>query len=178
MAVYPVRRRLPTAHSTQIGRIITRWAVLEWQLKNIAYALLNIGPKEGRLAVRETRVEKYIDMIEDLMKLKGLPVPDDLADFKTTLKILESHSNRLAHSIWIRHPDFKEPVMQLLKGKWQPNPKEPKRTVSRLIEPEAVLIRLKELREFALLIDQGVDAAGRLEKYVTRALQSSRQKSS
>ena len=62
MPTYPVRRKLPVAYSTEIGRIITRWAWLEWELKRVAYTILEIGPKEGRLSVREPRAHDYLTM--------------------------------------------------------------------------------------------------------------------
>ena len=55
MATYPVRDKLPISHTTEIGRIITRWAFLEWLLRQIAYLLLDLNPKAGRLAVRDPR---------------------------------------------------------------------------------------------------------------------------
>ena len=75
MPTYPVRPNLPVAYSTEIGRIITRWARLEWELKRIAYTILQIGPKEGRLSVREPRAHEHLTMIEDLMRVRGLDLP-------------------------------------------------------------------------------------------------------
>lgn len=158
MAVYKVRRRLPTAHCTQIGRIVTRWAFLEWQLKNVAYVLLNVGPKEGRLAVREPRATDYVTMLEDLIRVRGINVPFAFKKYKDFLEILVNHRDRLAHGIWLKHPGFNEPVLQLTKGKWNPDPQNPKRKTKRIIEPEGALIRLKELREFVPLIDQATNA--------------------
>ena len=177
MAEYPVRRRIPTAHSIQIGRIITRWAVLEWRLRNTIYALLGIGPKEGRITVREQRAENYITTIKDLMKIKRISIQFDLIKYIKFLKILREHRNNLAHGIWLKHPDFEEPVLQLIKGKWNPDPSNPKTKTKRVIDPEGALIRPQELRQFSQLIDKAIDAAAQLEDQVTRALASSRQKS-
>lgn len=177
MNTYKVRKTLPTAHSTQIGRIITRWALLEWRLRNIAYRLLNIGPKEGRLAVRDPRATDYVLMLEDLMNLKGLKIPFNFVEYRKLLEILGTHRDLLAHGIWIKHPDFKEPVIQMTKGKWSPDPTKPGEKAKRLIKPEGALIRLKDLREFPPLIDRAIKGAEILEHHVSVALDSSRGKS-
>lgn len=175
MAEYKVRRRLPAAHCREIGRIITRWAFLEWRLRNVAYILLNVSPKQGRLAIREPRATDYLTMLQDLMDLAKVKVTADFAAFHKLLEVLGNHRDRLAHGIWIRHPDFKEPILQLTKGSWRPDPTGPK--AKRVISPEGALIRLRELREFVPLIDRAIDSSARLELEVSRALVRSRRKS-
>ncbi len=177
MAVYKVHRRLPTAHSTQIGRIITRWAYLEWSLRNSIYALLDIGPPQGRIAIREQRAERYVDTVEDLLRIAKIDVDFEFKKYKDFLRILREHRNSLTHGIWLKHPDFNEPVLQITKGTWNPQPSNPKTKTKRVIKPEAALIRLKELRKFVPLIDQAIYAAGLLEGRVTGALASSHKKS-
>lgn len=168
MPTYQVLRRIPSAHSKEIGRIITRWAFLEWRLKNVAYALLNVTPKQGRVAVREPRATNYVDMLRDLLHLAGIQVSVDLVDYQKLLEVLAGHRDRLAHGIWLKHPDFKDPVLQLVKGKWQPNPQKPK--AKRVIDPEGALIQAEELRQFVPLIDQAAKVAGQLEIQVSVAL--------
>ena len=72
MKTFPVIKRLPTNYYTHIGRVVSRWAYLEWKLRRIVYALLQVGPKHGRIAVREPRVVDCIVMIEDLMFLEKM----------------------------------------------------------------------------------------------------------
>lgn len=70
MGIYLVRYRLPTKYSTAIGRMITRFAALESALRNLIYALLELDPKMGRVAVRNPRIEESFTMIRDLMGLR------------------------------------------------------------------------------------------------------------
>ena len=55
MSEFPVIYNLPADHEREIGRIMIRWAHLEWKFKHTCYLLLGVGPKEGRLTVREPR---------------------------------------------------------------------------------------------------------------------------
>ena len=50
MDMHPMRWRLPAAYSTEIGRIITEFARVEWALKAVAFNALGINEKQGRLA--------------------------------------------------------------------------------------------------------------------------------
>ena len=156
---------------------MTRWAFLEWRLKNVAYRLLGVNPKEGRVAIREPRAEDYLDMLQDLILIKSLKIEFDFKEFKRVINILEGHRNRLAHGVWIKHPSHRSPVLQLTKGKWQPDPTNPKIRAKRVVEPEGVLIRLTELRQFAPLIDAAAKGVEQLEQAVALALEASPQKS-
>ena len=64
----------------------------------------------------------------------------------------------------------------MIKGSWSPDPDNPKKKAKRVINPEGALIRSKELREFAPLIEQAIKAAIDLEKQVERQLQALRKK--
>lgn len=110
MPEYRIRRSLPVAHSREIGRIVTHWSFLEWRLKNVAYALLGIGPKEGRLAVRQPRASDYVTMLQDLLDLKHVPVSVDLQKFRKLLNDLGDYRNSLVHGVWLKHPSYSDPV--------------------------------------------------------------------
>ena len=140
---YPTRYRLPVSYSTEIGRIITRWAFLEWRLRRVVNLLLDIGPKEGRLAVRAGRIDDYVTMIEELMKLKGITVQTDMAHLHSGLTQLEWNRDLLAHSVWVKHPATKTPMVQVLKGKWV-HPSKPK--TKRKVDPQGEPITLQQLR--------------------------------
>ena len=111
-----MRYRLPVYYSTQIGRIITRWAYLEWRLHETAYLLLKIGPKEGRLAVRAPRVADYVTMLQDIARVKSVTVTENWKDLKNLLVEAESYRNRLAHGVWMKCPGTKNPVIRDLSG--------------------------------------------------------------
>ena len=51
MINYPEVRRIPTSYATGIGRVMARWAYLEWQLGTILCKLTRIGPNEMKSLV-------------------------------------------------------------------------------------------------------------------------------
>ena len=150
MPIFPVRRKLPTAYSTEIGRLITRWAWLEWELKCVAYAILQLGPKEGRLSVREPRAHDYLTMIEDLMRVRGLSASASLKPYlkpaKAKLIELGDLRNAVAHGIWIKHEGTHLPTLQLVSGSLLQSIKWPHPLQKAKIEPRALAVELPGLR--------------------------------
>ena len=172
---HPTRFRLPAAYSMEIGRIITRWAFLESLLKRMAYSVLDVGQKEGRLAVREPRAADHMTMIEELLAVKGLAVAPDFKEIKDNLVPLERNRDALAHGIWVKHPATKIPVLQALKGKWS-HPAMPK--TKRIIVPEGMPITLEALRANTKSIEAGCIVIMRLHRSIEAQLESLPQKSS
>ncbi len=144
MPEYPIRYRLPVPYSTEIGRIITRWAFLEYRLKETTYMLIDVDPKVGRIAIREPRTTDYIDMIRDLMALKSLTTTVDLKKLRKTLEEIQIFRDKLAHGIWAKHDSTKLPVLQVTKGSYALKPGDQK-TKAR-IEPLALVVRLTDLK--------------------------------
>ncbi len=144
MPAYPIRYRLPVSYSTEIGRIITRWAFLEYRLKETTYMLLDVDPKIGRIAIREPRTTGYIDMIQDLMALESLTTTVDLKKLRKTLEEIQIFRDKLAHGIWAKHDTTKLPVLQVTKVSYALKPGDQK-TKAR-IEPLALLVRLTDLK--------------------------------
>lgn len=116
MDTYPIRKKLPVAHSTEIGRIITRFAYTEYLLRALTYNLLRVGPKQGRLAVKDLRPAEQITLIEDLSKLVGLKLNADWKELKRILREYHAVRNKLAHGIWVHHSETNVPVLQDLSG--------------------------------------------------------------
>lgn len=146
---FSVWERLPAEHSRQIGRIITRWAYLEWHLRQIVYQLLPVDPKAGRLVVREPRVTDAVTMISDLAEMRGVHLQKDFKKLNTELQRLVTHRDRIAHGIWLKNRDNKIPILQVTKGSWQPDPNNP--PIKRVIKPEGIPLSIKDLR---VLVDQ------------------------
>lgn len=150
MPEYPVRHKLPAAYSTAIGRVITRWAWLEWELKRVAYAILEIGPKAGRLSVREPRAHEYLTMIQDLMQVRKLSISDKLKRHMKPVKdTLVQHGdlrNALAHGIWIKRDDTSLPVLRIVSGDLFRRVNLPSSLPKAKIEPRALAIELRALR--------------------------------
>ena len=170
---FPLRYRLPVAYSTEIGRIMTRWAYIEWQLEQITYRIVGVGPKIGRLAIREPRVDAHITMITDLMKLRKITVGTNLTRLSEGLVQLKSMRDAIAHGIWLKHPSTKLPMLQYTKGKWSiaamPNTK-------RIVHPQAVPFTIKKLRAFVRSFDGAASTISNLEKEIAAQLSASPQK--
>ncbi len=146
MGIHPVWYKLPTAYNSAIGRMVSRFAVLETALRMLIYALLDVNPKLGRVAVRSPRVRDSFTMIEDLMALR---------DFKTTLNIklmatkaaeLEEFRDKIAHGVWVKHPGSGKPILQVTTGKY-PHRKGGKSMKAR-INPIAASIPLDVFRTY------------------------------
>lgn len=178
---HPTRFRLPPSYSMEIGRTISRWAFLEWRIKQIGYLLVfwpdppSKNPKVGRLVVREPRIDDYTTMIKDLMKLRRLSVSVNINAIHDGLKDLERNRDALAHGVWVKHSSTKIPMLQVLKGKWS-HPSKPK--TKRIVDPEGIPITLKQLRDNTRAIGRAVTAILMLEAELSAQRPSSPQKSS
>lgn len=175
MDTYPVRARLPANYSTEIGRIIVRWALVEWHLKRLAYDTLQISPKSGRVAVQEPRANNYIIMIEDLLSIRGIKTNIDWKLIRKELDDIESFRNRLAHGIWVKHGNTKEPVLQDTRGK-HPNERDAQQRKAR-INPMAKRITLQNLRDYTKRTEAAVSALNQLREDLHPILFSEQTKS-
>ena len=177
MPTYPVRRKLPVAYSTEIGRIITRWAWLEWELKRVAYTILEIGPKEGRLSVREPRAHDYLTMIQDLMRVRNMSISDDLKrDLKPVKQTLIHHGdlrNALAHGIWIKRDDTPLPVLQVVGGDLFKKIQFPQSTPKAKIEPRALAMELPALHAMVNDIERLIQFVQALRREIETQLPAS-----
>ncbi len=151
MGTYPVRRRLPAKYSTEIGRIITRFAFLKSQLRVITYKLLLVSEKQGRLAIRENRVTDDLTMIQDLAVLANVNLKVDWKKLKEYCKEVESYRNRLAHGIWLKRSGTNIPILQDFSTAYtQGGPDTPKKP---RLTPLSVPVQLDQLRNIANSIE-------------------------
>ncbi|HEX7007628.1 MAG TPA: hypothetical protein VF274_10835 [Alphaproteobacteria bacterium] len=156
----PVRRRLPRNYSTEIGRVIARWALFESRLRALAYLLLDVSPERGRLAVRGGRVADYLTMLEDLMVLRGVGVTVNIKALKRPLSEVEAFRDKLAHGVWLRHPRTRTPVLQVSKGDLPDAP------AGRAVQASAVT--LSDLRRYVRTIDAAIRIADRMHRELVR----------
>jgi hypothetical protein len=120
MGVYPSWYRLPQKHCTEIGRIVTRFAALESKVAYCAYTLLNIGKKQGRVAVRTGRIESALTVVQDLLTISKITVGLDIPKMKTAFKELERARDLISHCVWVKHTASKSPVAQMTSGSYSP----------------------------------------------------------
>jgi hypothetical protein len=116
----PVVLNLSPLLCREIGRVITRHAYLEWRLSKIIYALLSVGPKEGRLAVREPRATDRLVLIRDLVHLKGLEIRADLDLLAEAIDSVTRQRDQLAHGIWLRDSATQTFFLRLTKVSGSP----------------------------------------------------------
>lgn len=161
-ATHPVRRRLPRNYSTEIGRVIARWALFESRLRALAYLLLDVSPERGRVAVRGGRVADYLTMLEDLMQLRGVAVTVRTKALKRPLTEVETFRDKLAHGVWLRHPRTRTPVLQVTKGDL-PDP-----AALRGAQGQPTAVTLGDLRRYVRTIDAAIRIADRLRAELMR----------
>ncbi len=161
-------RRISNAYAGGIGRVISRWGYLEWLLTDITHRVLGMGPKQGRLVVRDARAYERIETIDTLMRLRQLKTNVNLRELASDLKSAESDRNLLAHGMWIKHPRTGRLHVWFIRGAWRPDPKKPK--VSRKIKPEAVRKAPADLRACYREIDRLIGELKKLRAEVEKAV--------
>jgi hypothetical protein len=92
-------RHLPADLSRGIGRIIFAYAYLECELQQIMQTLTGLGPKEGRLTIKEPRAIDRLEIIENLISIHGLEITID-KKFAKLLRQATSDRNLFAHAVW------------------------------------------------------------------------------
>jgi hypothetical protein len=147
--------QLPMSMSREIGRIIVHWAYFEYCVQEMNWQTLGITPAAGRLAMREPRVENRLEMLHDLVKLRGGQWDDKL--YKSILsrtRLIAAKRDLVAHGIWGSLDDGW--YVELSRGSWPQNVKELV-AGSRKLMPEMVHMDTDKLRaatnEIAKLID-------------------------
>lgn len=164
MQQMPARYRLPVSYSTEIGRIITRWAHLEWVLSETLYMLIATCPKIGRLAVREPRIGEYLTIMEKTARLQGVTISVDWKKFKTIMQTMESFRNKLAHGVWIKDPSSDWPALRQVKGSY--TLKHGAESVDARIKPASLPVPLRELRNAVRGIDRANQIAVEIKQEV------------
>lgn len=167
MGVYPVRYRLPATYCTEIGRIVTRFAVVESMIRTCSYALLNVSPKQGRVAVRLGRVEDSLTALEDLVVLAGISVPTNIGALKAPLKKLEGWRDKLSHGVWVKHVQTSEPVLQITAGTYQDA--ETNSKAKARLEPRAAHVPLMTLRNWASHLSDAKNVIDKLRREIISA---------
>jgi hypothetical protein len=134
MRVWKVMLDLPDDLCTEIGRVITAHAYLEFALTRTICLLLDIDLKAGRLAVRDTRAAERLEAVFDLAILNGLAIDKDHTKaLRVAVEKASSERNELAHGVWFEG-EGGQPHLRNTKGSWQPRGTEGK--VKRAVKPE------------------------------------------
>jgi hypothetical protein len=97
--------RLPAPLALEFGQAIAGYAFLEFRLSSVAYDLLGITAREGRIAIREPECTERLDMIFALADMKGVDLGIDRADIRTAVDECQRQRNQLAHAVWLQDPE-------------------------------------------------------------------------
>ncbi len=144
---------LPDDYAVGVGRVIARFACLEWHLIEALRLIIGVGPKEARYIFKSAEGTEYVPLIRALAKLRGLDAIELSKLNHEEFKRLRDKRNLLAHGVWIKDPDTGAPLIQNIIGEWQSDPGQP--VVSRKISPEGLAFD----HEAATEVVGGIDAA-------------------
>lgn len=121
MGNVPLTSELPPSILREIGRICVAYSRIEWLLNKTIYDVLNVSSAEGRLAVRDPSPDQRVDLIEDLMRVKGInPKIERIGELKTFLKEAKTKRDAVAHGVWVRADGDPALYLRLLNGSWTP----------------------------------------------------------
>ncbi len=170
--VFPTTTNLPDGHLKLIGSIAVHHAALEGRIKSTIHEVLKIGPKRGRLALKDQRIGEQLTLLEQLLNLACIEVPPEFDAVRNDLKAADDCRNALLHGLWIEHPDISIPVLQVTKGEWRMDRRnKPERP--RKIDPEGIPISESDLlAELNLLIVTGNQLGDALRR-IDNTLQTS-----
>ncbi len=137
MRTLPIARKLPRAIAYDIGRVTYAYSLLEHILRTTVYLLIEVDPKQGRLAVKDARGKEMVDLIRDLMYLDGeRPAKEWWEDLRDAVESVRTERDQYAHGIWLHDRKTKQFLLRVTRGNWQPKGRN--RKVSRRILPEGV----------------------------------------
>lgn len=152
---FPVAREVPDKLLLKVGTIVAQWSYVEWLLRQIAYKLLGLDPKRGRVAIREPRAEQFITMFRQILQIGGIEEPKQFKELIPALRDSKKYRDILAHGIWGRDPDSSDYAIQYTGGNWQPDPTSPK--ISRKITPEGMIVDMPTLERISKLSEDTID---------------------
>lgn len=165
--IHPVVQRLPDNYLLLIGEVATAWAIQEYELKALAYLMLRVGPKRGRVAVRSPRASEVVDMVGDLMVIDGLQSRTiDLKKFAAHLDEIEVRRNTLLHNVWFHVED--RFLVQSLRGAWPTKKGESK--VTRRIDPAGIPVALENITDLVSAIRGAIKATLELRGDIAQQL--------
>ena len=123
--------------------------------------------------MRELREPEYLDMITDLLELRGITLKGERTEIRADLQNWGRWRNRLAHGIWVKHPETGELMVQATTGQWDKGKLAPGEKLSRKVLTEAIPVTvdfLKEVvREIDLLGASLEDFWGTLDAYLSQS---------
>jgi hypothetical protein len=156
-----VLHRLPASIALQVGRVAIAYSNLEHQFTAIIAVILALHKPEARLVLQSPPVYDSLDIVQDLLALRGIRPRFDFVAYRAELKEINIWRNNVAHGIWLKHPKTKQIYLRLTRGKWKKQQAfDP--DVRRVVFPESVLFGPKQGRELVARINQAIYRAREL----------------
>lgn len=175
MQKLPSITELPIQMNNEIGKIIVGFAFFEYTLTRIAYELLGIDPKQGRVAVRASRGHELVEMVRDLCELAKLKIKFKFAPLITTARATNVRRDLIAHGVWLRDEPTGNIFLLRTRGHWKPE-KHKSGNVKRAISPQGEQHTAEDLMEIRTEIDALVKDCIELKRQVQTGLASLRKK--
>jgi hypothetical protein len=164
---------LPDSHNLEIGKIVIRWAHYEHYVQNIIWAIvLNGDPKGaalGRIAVRETKPDEQLGLLEWVAEIRSIKLDRALLkSMKPRAKELSSKRNLVAHGLWTEVSNA-EWLVQETRGAWEESKDGPRG--SKKIQPEAVPMSARVLKKISTDLESLIADAKTLKGRIGEAPQ-------
>jgi hypothetical protein len=167
-----VLHRLPPALSLQVGRIAIAYANLEHQFSAVISMILQLHKAEARLVLQNPPIFDSLDIVQDLLALRGLLPPFDFVNYRAELKEINIWRNNVCHGVWLKHPRTKVIYLRLTRGKWKKQ-KAFDPDVRRVVFPESVPFSPKQGAQIVSRINQAIYKAHELGGIVEALLETS-----
>ena len=177
MQELPSIKKLPARMNQRIGNIIVGFAFYEYVLTRISYELLEINPKQGRIAIRSPRGHELVEMVRDLCDLAGIKIDLDFDAAISLSRYVNTRRDLVAHGVWLQNKSAKKIMLLRTRGSWNPEAKK-SGSVKRALHPEGEVHTLQDLKSIEDQIEILIKTSFALKKQVSIELLSLRKKQS
>lgn len=106
-------------------------------LTNLASLILQLSKTEARIALRQPRAVDRLDMALDLFAIKAIPITVDVDVLRELIQQCTSERDRVAHGVWLRHPETSELYLRIARGNWPKNMTRGEK-ISRAVFPQSL----------------------------------------
>ena len=93
---------IPNEYYSAIGAVLAKWALLEWQVQNVIWSSIGIGPKEGRTLTIGMHSQTLTAILRNLPRkwITDASLNKEVIALADGMKALVPSRNYLAHGIW------------------------------------------------------------------------------
>lgn len=154
---------LPITLHRSIGKLVAKYAHLEYVMQTIVFELVGLSPEIGRTFIRQPRAKEVYDMIKDLAFINEITLSKEYDVIGTALAQCETERDMVAHGVWMRDRGSKSIHLRITSGTWQPDKNGPQK-IKRRITPEAREYGIEEMASTISLVEATIEAVWRLKE--------------